>query len=227
MRKYTLTLICLLACTVCMAQFPDKNLDWASFNTYAEANAAVTTSPDVVFMGDSITEFWVKQDPDFFSSHNFLGRGISSQTSEHMLCRFQRDVIELHPKVVVINAGTNDVAHNNGAMLPENTVTQIKSMVELARMHGITPVIASVMPSNKFFWMPDARPAQDIIALNKLIRDYADAAGVIYVDYHSAMSAEDGSLPEKYSADGCHPILAGYKVMESIILPYIEKALKL
>lgn len=225
MKRFAISILFALAAMTCFAQ--NKNTDWAHFKTYAAQNAALTTDPLVVFMGDSITEMWVSKDADFFTSHNFLGRGISGQTSEHMLCRFQNDVIALHPKVVVINAGTNDVARNNGEILPENVVAQIKSMVELARMHGITPVIASVLPCNRFFWAPDARPAQEIIALNKLIKTYADAAGIIYVDYHSAMRAEDGSLPAKYSDDGCHPILEGYKVMESIILPYIEKALQI
>lgn len=225
MKKFAISIILALVAITGFAQ--NKNTDWARFRTYADKNAALAVEPLAVFMGDSITEMWAGMDPDFFTSHNFAGRGISGQTSEHMLCRFQNDVIKLHPKVVVINAGTNDIARNNGDILPENIVAQIKSMAELARMHGITPVIASVLPCNRFFWAPDARPAQEIIALNKLIKTYADAAGIIYVDYHSAMRAEDGSLPAKYSDDGCHPILEGYKVMESIILPYIDKALQI
>lgn len=228
MKRIALALILAVVSCTCFGQkLKDKNVDWAAFEKYEEANNALTKSPKVVFMGDSITEFWDQTDHDFFASHDYLSRGISSQSSEEMLCRFQRDVIELHPQVVIISAGTNDVAHNNGRIKFENTVTIIKSMVELARFHGITPVLASVTPSNRFFWNLEMKPAQDIIALNKLIRKYADEAGVIYIDYFSAMTEEDGSMNEKYSDDGCHPNMNGYKVMESIVVPYIEKALQL
>lgn len=229
MKRIALTIIMSLLTVASFAQNNNrgKDYDWANFTKYEAANAEVTTNPVVVFMGDSITEYWVSQDPDFFISNNFIGRGISGQVTMQMLSRFQRDVIELHPKVVVINSGTNDIAKNNGNIKPENVVSGIQSMCELARMHGITPVIASVLPCNRFFWNQEARPAQDIIALNKLIKAYADAAGIMYVDYHTEMRAADGSLPEVYTQDGCHPIIAGYKKMESIVLPYIQKALAL
>lgn len=227
MKRILITVTLIMMTLIAGAQNNDKNRDWAKFSRYAEDNAAVTVAPKVVFMGDSITEFWVNLDPDFFTSNNFIGRGISGQTSQHMLSRFQQDVIDLHPQVVVISAGTNDVAQNNGSILHENIVSQIKSMVELARFNGITPVVASVTPCNRFFWMPEAGPAQDIIALNKLIKAYTESAGVIYVDYHSEMMEPDGSLPQKYSTDGCHPVLEGYKKMETIVLPCIQKALEL
>lgn len=215
----------LVLCTSVHAQ--DRNRDWGKFNRYAGANAALEASPKVVFMGDSITEYWYGMDPAFFDENGFAGRGISGQTAEQMLCRFQKDVIALHPKVVVINAGTNDVAGNNGKIAHEDVVDVIKSMCELARFHGITPVLTSVLPCNFFFWYQDIRPAQDIIHLNSLIKEYATRAGIIYVDYHSIMREEDGSLPKKYSDDGCHPTVQGYKVMEETILPYIDKALAL
>lgn len=206
----------------------DKNYDWAMFDKYEAANAEVTKSPDVIFMGDSITEFWAVQDPEFFENNpNFLCRGISSQVTAQMLARFQNDVIDLNPKVVVIQTGTNDVAKNNGTISFPNVVKQIKSMCEIARLHGITPVIASITPCNKFFWMPEARPGKDIIELNKLIKEYAISAGIIYVDYHSEMTEPDGAMPAAYSKDGCHPVQAGYKVMEKIVMPAIQAALAL
>lgn len=200
--------------------------DWAGFDRYAEANAGVTEAPRAVFMGDSITEYWVDIDPAFFRDNGFIGRGISGQTSSKMLARFQRDVIELHPELVVISCGTNDVAMNNGRISLDNVVTQIKSMADLARYNGIIPVVVSVPPCNHFFWRPEVEsPAGSIIELNVKIKAYCDAEGIPYVDYHSAMAAEDGSMEKAYSEDGCHPVLEGYRVMERTVLPVIEKAI--
>lgn len=204
----------------------DREKDWVGFDSYAEANAEVKESPKVIFIGDSITEFWGVHSPSFFTDNSFLDRGISSQCTANILCRFHRDVVDLHPQAVVIMAGTNDIAGNPGAAAPENVVSQIAAMCDIARHNGIIPVIESITPCNRFFWNPTARPGQDIIALNKLIKAYADAEGITYVDYHSAMTQADGSLPEKYSKDGCHPVLEGYKVMESIVLPVLKSIVK-
>lgn len=207
-------------------QNPMLEQDWAGFDKYAEANSKVTKSPLVVFMGDSITEYWVDQDPAFFSDNDYIGRGISGQTSSKMLARFHRDVIELHPKAVVISCGTNDVAKNNGRITLDNVVTQIMSMVDLARQNDIVPLVVSVPPCDFFFWRREVEhPAGTIIELNRKIKAYCDQAGVPYVDYHSAMAAEDGSMNPEYSKDGCHPVIEGYKVMEKIITPAINRAL--
>lgn len=216
----------LLASLCGLASAQQQDQDWAAFGRYAEANAALTESPLVVFMGDSITDFWVPQHPEFFSENRFVGRGISGQTTVQMLIRFRQDVIALHPRVVVILAGTNDVAHNLGAISVENAVGNILSMCELARIHGIVPIICSVPPSNRFFWRPEMKPAQDIIAFNKVLKAAADGAGLMYVDYHGAMAAPDGSFPKEYSDDGCHPVRAGYDKMEEVVLPYIRMALQ-
>ena len=117
--------------------------DWAKFGRYEEANKEVSVRPKAVFMGDSITDFWVENDPDFFTDNNFIGRGISGQASAHMLVRFRRDVIDHHPKYVVILAGTNDVAKNLGVISHENTLGNIISMCELARANKIRPIICS------------------------------------------------------------------------------------
>lgn len=200
--------------------------DWAGFDKYAEANANVHQSPLVVFMGDSITEYWVDQDPGFFTDNNYIGRGISGQTSSKMLARFYRDVVELGPKVVVISCGTNDVAKNNGRITLDNVVTQIQSMVDIARQNDIIPVVVSVPPCDFFFWRREVEhPAGTIIELNRKIKEYTDKEGIIYVDYHSAMAAEDGSMNPEYSKDGCHPVIEGYKVMEKLIVPAINRAL--
>ena len=138
MKRLFLTLSLCLAAVVAVAQ-NDKKTDWAQFYRYAEANKTVATRPDAVFMGNSITDGWASQDPEFFKQNNFVGRGISGQTSSEMLVRFRRDVIDLNPRCVVILSGTNDVARNNGYIAPENTVGNIISMCELAKANGIEP----------------------------------------------------------------------------------------
>ena len=196
--------------------------DWAKFNRYAEANKTVTVTPRAVFMGDSITDYWVNIDPEFFTSNNFIGRGISGQATAHMLVRFRRDVIDHHPKYVVILAGTNDVAKNLGEIAPENSLGNIISMCEIARANKIKPIICSILPCNFFFWRPEVKGQEkEIIELNALLKEYAESAKIPYVDYHSAMKDEKDGLPKKYADDGCHPNKEGYAKMKEIILKYL------
>lgn len=196
--------------------------DWAKFGRYHDANKEVTTAPRVVFMGDSITDFWVEADPDFFTSNNFLGRGISGQTTSHMLVRFRRDVVDHKPEYVVILAGTNDIAKNLGDIAPENSLGNIISMCEIARANDIKPIICSVLPCDRFFWRPEVTgQAEEIVAFNKLLKEYAESADIPYVDYHSKMKNSSNGLPKEYAEDGCHPTKAGYEVMKKIILKYL------
>ena len=220
MKKTLITII--LAMSAFMAYAQPQIGDWAKFNRYHDANKEVTTSPRVVFMGDSITDFWVDADPDFFTENNFLGRGISGQTTSHMLVRFRRDVIDHHPKYVVILAGTNDVAKNLGEIAPENSLGNIISMCEIARANKIKPIICSILPCNFFFWRPEVKGQEkEIIELNALLKEYAESAKIPYVDYHSAMKDDKDGLPKKYADDGCHPNKTGYEVMKEIILKYL------
>ena len=220
MKKTLITII--LAMTAVMAYAQPQVGDWAKFNRYHDANKEVTTSPRVVFMGDSITDFWVDADPDFFKSNNFLGRGISGQTTSHMLVRFRRDVIDHHPKYVVILAGTNDVAKNLGEIAPENSLGNIISMCEIARANKIKPIICSILPCNFFYWRPEVKGQEkEIIELNALLKEYAESAKIPYVDYHSAMKDDKDGLPKKYADDGCHPNKEGYAKMKEIILKYL------
>lgn len=203
-----------------------RRIDFGGFGVYAAANSNVKARPDAVLFGDSITQLWFEQDSAFFKANNYLGRGIGGQTTSSMLIRFRQDVIELNPKIVVILGGTNDVAENGGPIELKNVLGNIKSMCELTEVHGIIPVICSVTPCNRFYWREDLKPAEKIIALNDLLREYALSEGITYVDYHTPMREPDGSMPEKYAADGCHPTLLGYQVMESILEPCVESLLR-
>ena len=196
----------------------DKPKDWARFYRYAEANKNVTVRPKAVFFGDSITDSWPKKDGDFFKDNNFVGRGISGQVTSQMLVRFRRDVIDLSPKYVVILAGTNDIALNNGVISLENILGNIMSMCELSRVHKIKPILCSVLPASQYRWRKELQPAEDIKTLNSMIREYAKSAKIPYVDYHSVLADENGGLPAQYSSDGVHPNLECYKVMEDIVM---------
>lgn len=202
-----------------------QSKDWAQFYRYEGKNDSLTTRPDVVFMGNSITDCWADTVPAFFADNNFVGRGISGQVSSQMLVRFQEDVINLHPKVVVICCGTNDIAQNNGPITLEHILHNIKSMCQLARANKIKPVVCSTLPAKGFKWRPDMKPANDIIRLNEMIKAYAQENKIPYVDYHSALKDEENGLPCKYSKDGVHPNAQGYAVMESVIMPVLKKVL--
>lgn len=205
----------------------NKKSDWAQFYRYAEANDTITQRPNVVFYGNSITDFWIKNSPDFFSKHNFVDRGISGQTTSEMLVRFRQDVINLTPKAVVILAGINDIAENNGKMTLENILGNIISMSELAKAHKIKVILCSVLPCDYFSWRKDLKPAEEVKKLNNLIYNYAKQNKIPYVDYHSALATPEGALDERYTKDRCHPTLPGYLVMEDIVMKTIKKTIKL
>ena len=203
-------------------QQEERMKDWAKFSRYEASNKLETAPPKVVFMGNSITEGWVRDHPDFFIANGFIGRGISGQTSAEMLVRFRSDVILLKPKTVVINAGTNDIAQNNGTITLEHILQNIISMCELAKMNHIKPILSSVLPVNHFWWNETLKPARDIVTLNGMIRQYALKNKITYVDYYSFLVDKNGGLDQKYSGDGVHPNLTGYGVMETIILKVLK-----
>ena len=204
--------------------------DWFGFNRYGANNERIIASgnyPEVVFMGNSITDYWAYFHPDFFNNHNFCGRGISGQTSAQMLVRFNDDVIDLHPKAVVIMAGTNDVAHNEYWVSPERVVDNIVAMCNQAQANGIVPIISSIPPCSEFPWRKEIEnPGQTIVDINKSLKAYADANGIIYLDYHSALADENLGLPKTLSEDGCHPNPDTYFIMEDLVLEAIGMALK-
>jgi lysophospholipase L1-like esterase len=207
-----------------------QNNDWADLNRYKEENLKLgLPSPvenRVVFMGNSITQGWIEADPNFFMGKSYINRGISGQTTPQMLVRFRPDVVNLKPKVVVILAGTNDIAGNTGPSTLEMIEDNIASMVEIAKANNIKVVLCSVLPAYDFPWKPGLEPAQKIVDLNKWIKDYAEKNKIIYVDYFTPMADERNGLKKEYSEDGVHPNLAGYKVMEPLVEKAIEEALK-
>lgn len=218
---------CVFSCMEMMAQ----NKDWARLGRYEKANkelpAPSKKEKRVVFMGNSITEGWVRIRPDFFKENGYIGRGISGQTSYQFVVRFRPDVINLQPKLVVINAGTNDVAENTGPFDLETTFGNIVSMVELAKANKIKVILTSVLPAAKFGWNKKITDAPDKIeALNAKIEAYAKAHKIPYVDYYKPMvSGPERALNPAYSKDGVHPTAEGYAVMEALIKPAIDKAL--
>lgn len=177
----------------------------------------------VVFMGDSITEGWHLDVS--FPGKPYINRGISGQTSPQMLLRFRQDVIGLQPKVVVILAGTNDIAGNTGPMTLEQSEGNLASMAELATANHIKVVLCSVTPAFDFPWERGLEPAPKIDALNKWIKSYAAEKGYVYVDYHSALKDAEDGLPPALSRDGVHPLPAGYAIMAPLAEAGIAKAL--
>lgn len=201
-----------------------QNADWARFGTYAEANSSVTVKPKAVLLGDSITEGWARQDPDFFSKNNFLGRGISGQTTSQILVRMRPDVVNLHPKYVVILCGINDIALNDGhAVDVEAAVGSIKSMCDIARANKIKPILCSLLPSYKFHWRPSVTDCYEkVLQFNELLKSYAKEQHLKYVDYFTLLSGEDGKIRPEYSKDTVHPTLEGFKAMEGYLLEFLK-----
>ena len=214
-----------------------KLKDWPALARYHEANAKVTApakgEPRVVFMGDSITDGWDNQSNGFFPGRPYINRGISGQTTPQMLLRFRPDVIALKPKVVVILAGTNDIAGNTGLTTLEAIEDNLTSMAELARLNGISVVLASLLPVSDYesregkpIIQTARRPPEQIKTLNTWIQSYALQNKLVFLDYYSAMIDTKGFLKDELSNDGLHPNEAGYAVMAPLAERAIAAALK-
>lgn len=203
--------------------------DWANLEQFRADNVKVGLPTKgenrVVFMGNSITIGWLNSVPEFFEGKPYVNRGIGGQTTPQMLLRFRQDVIALQPKVVVILAGTNDIAGNTGPSTLEMIADNIKSMAELAKSHGIKVVLASTLPAYDYPWRPGLEPSGKIIALNKMLKSYAESNGHIYLDYFSAMVDERNGLPKKYANDEVHPTKLGYEVMAPLAEAAVANAL--
>ena len=204
-------------------------MDWSHLKKFEKDNERLKKINDpnrVVFMGNSITEGWSNFDKDFFIKNPFVNRGISGQTTPQMLVRFKPDVVNLNPKAVVILAGINDIAGNTGPISLKNTAENIISMAEIAKANNIKVYICSTLPAIDFPWSPGLEPGPKVIKLNTILKDYCIKNNITYVDYFSSMADDEGGLkvPEYTTADDLvHPNLAGYKVMEKIILSELEK----
>ena len=203
--------------------------DFGQLTRYQAANAQLpppgASAPRVIFYGDSITDSWRLD--QYFPGVGYINRGISGQTTPQMLVRFRQDVIDLEPKVVVVLAGTNDLAGNTGPISVAQTEENYATLAELARLHGITVVFSSVMPVNDSVHpdMTTGRPPSKILALNAWLRNYCIVNNLVYLDYFSAMVDPSGKLQRPLSGDGLHPNEAGYRVMAPLAQQAVTAAL--
>jgi lysophospholipase L1-like esterase len=204
-----------------------KAQDWPNLNRYQNENTVLKPvekgQKRIVFMGDSITEFWSTVDSEYFSGKPYVNRGISGQTTPQMLLRFRADVIALKPTAVVILAGINDIAGNTGPTTIEMIRDNIFSMIELAKANHIKVILCSVLPAYDFPWKPKQEPIAKIKTLNEILKNYALANDIVYVDYYSEMVDKNQGLKTDYSNDGVHPNKTGYQVMA----PLADKAITL
>jgi len=205
--------------------------DFGELARYRESNAVLAPPAAgenrVVFLGDSITDYWKL--PDYFPGKPYINRGIDGQTSSQMLVRFQQDVIHLHPAVLIVLAGTNDIAGVTGRIRDEDIEANYDSMAELARTHHIRLVFSSLLPVNNY--TQDAkesyalRPGRRILAVNRWLRAYCDKNALVFLDYYAAMVDDKGMLKRELSDEGLHPNAAGYKIMAPLAERAIEAAL--
>jgi lysophospholipase L1-like esterase len=206
----------------------DQLQDWNQLGRYYEDNQRLRLQPDdparVVFLGDSITDGWKLQ--QYFSGKSYVNRGISGQTTPQMLTRVYPDVINLHPVVVVILAGTNDIARNTGPATAEQIEDNFRAIVELLQKHNIAVVLCSVTPISDYTQRKQSvqRPPADILALNEWLKKYTEQIHAVYADYFSALADPSGFLKEGYSFDGLHPNDQGYALMTPIAQAAIDKA---
>ncbi|MDR3651657.1 MAG: SGNH/GDSL hydrolase family protein [Paludibacter sp.] len=204
--------------------------DWPNLDRFRAENGLIGApsrgEKRVVFMGNSITQGWKEVHPKFFTEHPYINRGISGQTSPQMLIRFRQDVINLQPKVVVILAGTNDIAGNTGPSTLEMIEDNLSSMAELANANGIRVVLSSVMPVYDYPWKKGLNPAEKIVTLNVWIKKYCDEKGFTYLDYFTPMADEKHGMKEELTYDGVHPNETGYNLMEPLVQEAIKMALK-
>lgn len=208
-----------------MAARADDASRWARYSFYAEANDSLVATgarPEVVMMGNSITQFWPERGAMYAGHPEIVCRGISGQTSAQMLLRFYADVVALHPRVVVIGAGTNDIAENAGPYSQTQTMNNIRAMVGIALAEGIVPVLATVPPAERFSWRPEVTDAMARIqALNAQIRQYAAEKGLTCVDYYPLLLNADGTGMDPAMAvdrPAVHPNRRGYALMEAALL---------
>ena len=210
--------------------------DWPALGRYREQNrtlaAPVGSESRVVFMGDSITDAWPRRVESFFAGKGYVGRGISGQTTPQMLIRFRPEVVDLKAKVVVILAGTNDIAENTGPMTNEEIQANLMSMAEIGTANGVRVVFSSILPVSAYHTPPNGvpqtvqRPMDRIRAINDWMKKYSTAQKHVYLDYFSAMVDATGHLKEELSGDDLHPNNAGYAIMAPLADAAVKQALR-
>ena len=198
-----------------------KSLDWANLAHYEDDNLKVGLPKKderrVVFMGDSITEEWSNLYPEYFTEKGYINRGIGGQTTPQMLIRFKPDVVDLKPEIVVILAGTNDIAGNTGPSNAKMITDNIFSMAEIAKAYQMKVVLSSILPVYEYDWAREIKdPPSTIQAVNDALKQYASDQGLIYLDYFSSMVDERQGLNSDYTSDGVHPNESGYILMSSL-----------
>ena len=245
-----LTILCLLV-TTCFGQLVDdfnpprsncclassaqtlanQLQDWNQLGRYHADNVALRAQPvpagRVVFMGDSITDGWKLAEQ--FPGRPYVNRGISGQTTQQMLVRMFQDVIDLKPAAMIVLAGTNDIARNNGPETLEMVEENLQAMAELAKLHGIKVILCSLTPISDY--VPNrpqsrGRPPEDILKLNAWIKEYTAKNGLGFADYYTATADAKGMLKEGFSGDGLHPNAQGYALMVPVASAAIEQALR-
>jgi len=235
MKAIVIVVLCLIsAATFGQQQAPDTtkkspapkstfNDDWGNLQKYRAENAALPAPAPgenrVVFLGSSIFELWKTRLPEYFENHkNYIDRGIGGQISPQLLIRFQQDVVELNPKVVIILAGSNDIGSNGGHVTFGSIMNNIKSMVELAKLHNIKVILCKYLPINSY--------PEKIVAWNKEVKAYAESQNLILLDYFTPLADENNKQKAEQTTDGTHPNPAGYKIMVKVTDDAIAKALK-
>jgi len=217
-------------CAFLLSLFNLNAQDWPNLQRYQAENNALTAPAKgekrVVFMGNSITQGWKEKHPDFFVKNPYLDRGISGQTTPQMLIRFRQDVIDLQPKVVVILAGTNDIAGNTGPSTLDMIMNNLKSMAELAIQNNVRVVLCSVLPAFDYPWRKGMEPNIKIPALNAMIKNYCKERNIVFLDYFSEMNDGNNGMIAEYTTDGVHCTSKGYDKMESMVKSAISSALR-
>lgn len=229
MKRILASALLVLFCLTAVAQ------DYFNLSRFADADAALAAKPAksrVIFMGNSITDNWIKFHHEFFDKYGFIARGISGQTTPQMLVRFRADIIDAGATTVVILAGANDIAGNTGPSTPEMILNNTKGMCDIARSAGVRVVLCSLLPAHRFYWKggQDKHPEIVIPQYNEMLKAYAEAEKITYVDFFPLLVDDDpenlNGLPKKYSKDGVHPTRAGYEVMEAELLKALQKEVK-
>lgn len=210
-------------------QAEQRATDWPFLCRYRDANIDLRekgSPPAVVFMGDSITEGWINAHPQFFSDNNYVDRGISGQSSSQMVARFYADVVRLRPRVVHIMTGTNDIGGATGPVTEDESIDNVRAMIDIAQANGIRVVLAGIPPMSRLLPRPDFNLRPVVRSLNRRLRALAAERGLVFVDYYGPLADPQGAFDPRYANDGVHPTRAGYSVMEPLGQQALQKALK-